>query len=78
MPCRNVTKENVGIVVLDLGLPCGGGFFVLENLQKNRKRPQMRIIVSTANIVPGIEDTCKDAGADDFLLKPMIWRSCWR
>ena len=63
-------QEKVDLVILDLGLPCGGGFFVLENIRKNRKITQMRIIVSTANISPDIEKKSRDSGADAFIMKP--------
>jgi len=65
-----VIKENIALVILDLGLPCGGGLYVLENIRKVRKNVQVRIIVSTANVAPGIEEQSRDSGADDFLLKP--------
>ncbi len=66
---RHVSKEAIDLVILDLGLPCGGGFFVLENLRKTRKIAQP-IIVSTANISAGIEQKSREWGADDFIQKP--------
>jgi len=67
---KHVAKENIDLTILDLGLPSGGGFFVLENIRKTRQIVQMRIIVSTANISPGIEKKSRDCGADDFIMKP--------
>ncbi len=65
-----VTKENISLLILDLGLPCGGGFFVLENLRKTRKIIQMPVIVSTANVSEGIEEETRNLGASDFIAKP--------
>jgi DNA-binding response OmpR family regulator len=65
-----VHKEDIALVILDLGLPCGGGFSVLENIRKVRRDVQLRIIVSTANVAPGIEEESREKGADDFILKP--------
>lgn len=65
-----VVKEKIDLVILDLGLPSGGGFFVLENIRKNRKIKQMPIIVSTANISADIEKRSRELGADAFILKP--------
>ena len=67
---KKAIKESPDLVILDLGLPSGGGFFVLENIRKNRKVVQMRIIVSTANISADIEKKSRESGADSFILKP--------
>ena len=67
---KHVAKENIDLTILDLGLPSGGGFFVLENIRKTRRIIQMRIIVSTANISAGIEKKSRDCGADGFIMKP--------
>ena len=64
-----VAKEGIALVVLDLGLPSGGGFFVLENFRKTRKI-KMPIIISTANISAETEKKCRELGANDFILKP--------
>ncbi len=67
---KHVAQESIDLVILDLGLPSGGGFFVLENIRKTRQNIQMRVIVSTANISAGIEKKSRELGADDFILKP--------
>jgi DNA-binding response OmpR family regulator len=67
---QNVVKNNISLVVLDLGLPCGGGLYVLENLCKIGRVSQFPIIVSTANVSPDIEQKVRDLGATDFILKP--------
>ena len=67
---KHIAKENIDLTILDLGLPSGGGFFVLENIRKTRQIIQMRIIVSTANVSPEIERKSRDCGADDFIMKP--------
>lgn len=67
---QHIAKEKIDLVILDLWLPSGGGFFVLENIRKTRKIIQMRIIISTANIAEGVEKVARDLGADDFILKP--------
>ena len=67
---QHVVQEKIDLVILDLGLPSGGGFFVLENIRKNRKIVQMRIIVSTANISADMEKKSRESGADAFIMKP--------
>lgn len=67
---RHVTQDNIALMILDLGLPCGGGFSVLDNLRKIRGNTQLPIIISTANISPGIEPKSIEMGATDFIAKP--------
>jgi DNA-binding response OmpR family regulator len=60
--------ENVGLVVLDLGLPDMDGIDVCRQLR--RARPDVAILILSArdqelDIVAGL-----DAGADDYLVKP--------
>ena len=80
-----VVQENIAMVILDLGLPGGGGVFVLENIRRIRKPAQLPIIVSTANVAPGVEKQVRDAGANAFIAKPydlekllVIVRSFWK
>ena len=49
---------------------CGGGFFVLKNVRKLEKTADLPIIVSTANVSPGIEKEALHMGASDFIAKP--------
>ncbi len=67
---QHVVQERIDLVILDMGLPSGGGFFVLENIRKNRKIRQMPIIVLTANISADTEKKSRELGADVFILKP--------
>jgi DNA-binding response OmpR family regulator len=60
--------EDVGLVVLDLGLPDIDGIEVCRRLR--RARPDLAILILTArdqelDVVAGL-----DAGADDYLIKP--------
>lgn len=63
-------KEPVDLVVLDVGLPAGGGLFVLGNIRKLRAKDSLPIIVSTANMLDGIREHALEMGANDFLPKP--------
>lgn len=67
---QHAAKEDVGLIVLDMGLPGGGGAFVLENLRRIPKTICVPIIVSTANITPNIEEKARGLGATDFIRKP--------
>ena len=60
--------EDVGLVILDLGLPDIDGLDVCRKLRA--ARPELAILILTArdrelDVVAGL-----DAGADDYLVKP--------
>jgi DNA-binding response OmpR family regulator len=73
--CENLTTAleklhnyNYDCVLLDIGLPDGEGFSILDFLKKERKDESV-IIISARN---SLEDKIKglDIGADDYLTKP--------
>jgi len=63
-------REDVSFVILDLGLPSGGGLFVIENLKRIPKTICLPLIVSSANVDPGMEEKARAMGANDFIRKP--------
>jgi CheY-like chemotaxis protein len=63
-------KEVPDLVLLDLGLPAGDGFVVMERLQKNPKLGCVPIIVLTAREVRVNKDRALAAGAYAFFQKP--------
>ena len=68
---RNLAyKENVDLVILDLGLPAGGGFFVLENLKRSTKTNHIPVIIITAQQEEELKDKAFKMGAAAYLLKP--------
>ena len=67
---QHAAKKDIDLVVLDMGLPCGGGTFVLETLRRIPKTLCLPVIISTANIDPGIEEKARKLGANDFIRKP--------
>ncbi|MFY9646177.1 MAG: response regulator [Terriglobales bacterium] len=63
-------KETPDLVLLDLGLPAGDGFVVIERFQKNAKLCGVPIIVLTAREVRVNKDRALAAGAYAFFQKP--------
>ncbi len=63
-------KEVPDLVLLDLGLPAGDGFVVMERLRKNTKLSGIPIIVLTAREVRGNKERALAAGACAFFQKP--------
>ena len=67
---KHARQGAIDLITLDLGLPAGGGRFVLGNLRKLEKTANLPVIVSTANVSEGIEGEMLGMGASDFIAKP--------
>jgi two-component system KDP operon response regulator KdpE len=64
-------KHMPDLIILDLGLPAGDGFSVLERLKANEKLAQIPVVVLSGRDRVGNRDRAIDAGAMTFLQKPM-------
>ncbi|MFY9906013.1 MAG: response regulator transcription factor [Terriglobales bacterium] len=63
-------KERPNLIVLDLGLPAGDGFVVLDRLQKDDKLSAIPVIVLTARDAQSSEQRALKLGATAFFQKP--------
>jgi DNA-binding response OmpR family regulator len=63
-------KERPDLIILDLGLPAGDGFVVLDRLQKDDKLSAIPVIVLTARDPQSSEQRALQAGAAAFFQKP--------
>jgi DNA-binding response OmpR family regulator len=63
-------KEAPDLVLLDIGLPAGDGFVVMERFRKNTRLSCIPIIVLTAREVRANKDRAMAAGATAFFQKP--------
>ena len=64
-------KHMPDLIILDLGLPAGDGFSVLERLKANEKLAQIPVVVLSGRDRVGNRDRAIEAGAMTFLQKPM-------
>jgi len=64
-------KERPDLIILDLGLPAGDGFVVLERFQNSDSLSQVPVIVLTARDPQGNEKRALEAGATAFFQKPV-------
>jgi DNA-binding response OmpR family regulator len=63
-------KERPDLIILDLGLPAGDGFVVLDRLQEDDKLSTIPVIVLTARDPQGNERRALRSGAAAFFQKP--------
>lgn len=63
-------KEHPNLIILDLGLPAGNGFVVLDRLQADDKLSSIPVIVLTARDAQSSEQRALEAGAAAFFQKP--------
>lgn len=57
-------------IILDISMPGGTGLQVLRQLKNSTKTNRIPIIVVTGSVEPGMAETVKKLGADEFLTKP--------
>ena len=63
-------REKPDLILLDLGLPAGDGFVVLDRLQQDDKLCAIPVIVLTARDPQGNESRALHEGAVAFFQKP--------
>jgi two-component system KDP operon response regulator KdpE len=66
----SVTKERPALIILDLGLPNGDGFVVLDRLQNSQALSSVPVIVLSARDPKNNEQRALTAGATAFFQKP--------
>ena len=63
-------KNQPDLIILDLGLPAGDGFVVLERLRGNNPLPSMPVIVVSGRDLRGNKERALKSGAKAFVQKP--------
>jgi DNA-binding response OmpR family regulator len=63
-------KERPDLIILDLGLPAGDGFVVLDRLQNDDKLSNIPVIVLSARDPQSNEGLALQSGAAAFFQKP--------
>jgi DNA-binding response OmpR family regulator len=58
-------------VLLDLMMPNVDGLGALRRIRANRANEDVTVVMVSAYDSPGTRDEAKDAGADDFIVKPV-------
>jgi DNA-binding response OmpR family regulator len=63
-------KERPDLIILDLGLPAGDGFLVLERLQRKSELACIPVVVLTARDPQPNQERARQAGVTAFFQKP--------
>jgi DNA-binding response OmpR family regulator len=63
-------KENPDLIILDIGLPAGDGFTVMDRLRKSSELSHIPVIVLTARDPQYTRQRMLQAGATAFFQKP--------
>lgn len=66
---QQAQREQPDVIVLDLGLPAGGGHVALERLKRNPRTAAVPVVVLTASQQAADLDRAADLGAVDVLPK---------
>lgn len=65
------TQENIDLILMDIMMPVMDGLVAIKNIKANDKFKDIPIIAITAKTMPEDKQKCLDAGANDYLAKPL-------
>jgi len=65
------TRTPVDIILLDMMMPETDGYEAIPLIRKTQQGAAIPIIAVTAQAMPGDRQKCLDAGADEYIVKPV-------
>lgn len=64
-------REKPSLIVVDIGLPGGDGWMLLERLKANARIKHIPVMVVTGQTKTGLAEKARAKGAAEFLSKPI-------
>lgn len=64
-------NSNVGVVLMDMMMPEMGGFEAIEKIRNDKSIRSVPIIALTAKAMKGDREKCLEAGANEYVSKPV-------
>lgn len=73
MECIEILHDNnkIGVVLLDMMMPVTDGYETIKMIRDMEGREKLPVIAVTAQAMAGDRQKCLEAGADDYLSKPI-------
>jgi CheY-like chemotaxis protein len=64
-------NPDTNLVIMDIMMPVMDGLTAIRKIREDQRYRQMPILVVSADAMAGARERCLNAGADDFLSKPV-------
>jgi two-component system cell cycle response regulator DivK len=64
-------NKNIGLLLLDMMMPEMDGYQALEQLRSAEPTRELPVIAVTAQAMQGDKEKCLEAGASDYISKPI-------
>jgi CheY-like chemotaxis protein len=64
-------EDDMDLVLMDIMMPVMDGLLAIKNIKAHEEYKDIPIIAITAKTMPEDKQKCLDAGADDYLPKPI-------